>query len=99
VRREERWLLGFGVAVGAVLLGTALFGSRGIPEVRRLRAERDKVLAELRALKEEEDALWREIEDLRKNPRAIERLARENLGMIRRGEVIFLLPETDEPRR
>ncbi len=99
MRREEKWLLGLGMAVGAVLLGTALFGSRGVPEVRRLRAERDKVLAELRALKEEEDALWREIRDLRENPRAIERRARENLGMIRRGEVIFLLPETHEPGR
>jgi cell division protein FtsB len=44
-------------------------------------------------LETENARLAAEILDLRSDPRAIERLAREELGMVRPGETVFLVRE------
>ena len=49
--------------------------------------------AELEALRAENARLSAEIADLRTNPRAIERLAREELGLARPDETVFLIRE------
>lgn len=81
------------VALGAGALGIAFWGDHGVREVRRLRAERQRLSDEIGRLKARTTTLEREIRDLRENPRAIEDRARRELGMIRNGETVFLLPE------
>ncbi len=71
----------------------ALRGEQGIREVSRLRVERQQLSAEIARLKQERAAVERQIEELRSNPKAIEEKARRELGMIREGETVFLLPE------
>lgn len=91
--RKEKLLLGTVAALGVVMLAFALLGDQGWREVRRLRAERDQLAAEIEQLAEREQALRREVTDLQTNQRAIEARARADLGMIKPGETIFLLPE------
>jgi len=91
--RRERLLLGTVAALGVVMLAFALLGDQGWREVRRLRAERDRLATEIQQLAEREAALRREVTDLQTNERAIEARARADLGMIKPGETIFLLPE------
>ena len=91
--RTEKWLLALGTAAGLAMAGTALLGRHGLPEVRRLREDTERVSREIQELRRRELEARRDIRNLRENPRAIEARAREDLGMIREGETIFLLPE------
>ncbi len=95
---EKAWLwLGIGLTAG--LLGFALFGEQGWQEVRRLRAERAQLSDEIDLLRDRRAALEKEIAALRGDSRAIEAKARRDLGMIREGETVFLLPERHDAER
>jgi cell division protein FtsB len=52
-------------------------------EIEEIRAENLRLAAEIRAL--------------RSDPRAIERIAREQLGLARPGETVFLIRDADAP--
>jgi cell division protein FtsB len=52
-------------------------------EIEDIRAENVRLAAEIRAL--------------RTDPRAIERIAREQLGLARPGETVFLIRDADPP--
>ena len=91
--RMRVWVLGTVIALIALGVGS-VFGDRG---VLSMLAEREKVLAlqgQLDELRTENARLSAEISDLRTNPRAIERLAREELGLARADETVFLIRET-----
>ena len=84
------------VTVAAVLFLLLLLGVAGARSWRDLEAARGRQ-AEL-ALETEEteariEALERRIQRLRRDPLLLERLAREELGLAREGEVVFVLPE------
>jgi cell division protein FtsB len=84
------------LALAGLLVG-ALFGDRG---VFYLMAQKQKAAAleqEVEALRAENGRLASEIEALRRDPRSIEKLAREQLGLARPGETVFLIRE--EPIR
>lgn len=71
---------------------TLVLDEQGLPRYRRLRKE----VAELRGANEElvrEIAgLKAEIEALRGDPSYVERIARDELGMVRADEVVFQFP-------
>jgi cell division protein FtsB len=86
------------IALIALVVG-ALFGDRGILQLAAQR-ERARALArQLDNLREENRALGAEIEGLKTDPGAIERLAREQLGLAKPGEMVFVLREDDHPSR
>lgn len=93
MRVSENWWLLAALALTAAILGFAVFGDLGYREVRRLGAERRQLEADVAALRAERQRLERDIAGLNDDPRAVERRAREGLGMIRKGETVFLLPE------
>jgi cell division protein FtsB len=99
VRIPEKYWLGLVVTLGVAILAWALFGPQGLREVRRLRTERRELIAEIDRLKAERLGLEKTVARLRRDPRAIESRARDDLGMIRKGETVFLLPEHDAPGR
>ena len=79
-----------GIALAATL--TALLGQRGFREVRRYARETRSLQEEIRSLEADVRSLQREVLALRSDPAAIERIARQDLGLARPGEVLFLLP-------
>ena len=92
------------VAVGTVIALIALavgsvFGDRGILNMVGEREKVESLRVELEELRAENARLSSEIRDLRQSPRAIERLAREELGLARADETVFLIrePSPDEP--
>ena len=92
------WVLGTVLALIALGVGS-VFGDRGI---LNMVAEREKIAAlraELDAMRAENARLSGEIADLRQNPRAIERLAREELGLARPDETVFLIRESQDAER
>ena len=74
----------------------ALVGDKGYLDLRRLRAERTRVVEELEADRERVAVARRAVEQLRGNGLARERIAREKLGLVEPGEVLILL--SDDPR-
>jgi cell division protein FtsB len=75
-----------------IMIVTALFGKKGVMELRRSR----KVLAQqaerIKALEEEKTRLEAEIQRLENDPKAVERQAREKLGLIAPGEKVVVEP-------
>lgn len=70
------------------ILLVIVFGDRGLVEVSRLKGERDRLLQDNRDLKQQNQSLRREIDRLKTDPAYIEHVARQELGMIGRDEVI-----------
>lgn len=80
--------------LGALILALALAGlsaadSHGLRLDRKLRQEIRQREQDNQALTEENRRLRGEIEALDGNPRAVERAAREELGLVKDGEVVF----------
>jgi cell division protein FtsL len=86
------FVLGTVIALIALAVGS-VFGDRGILNMLGEREKVESLRAELDELKAENARLSAEIADLRTSPRAIERLAREQLGLARADETVFLIRE------
>lgn len=79
----------------AVVLFLALLLVAGVKSWRDLEAarSRERALSErIEALHRESERLKARIELLRHDPGTLERLARDELGMVRPGDVVFELP-------
>ncbi|HXV77636.1 MAG TPA: septum formation initiator family protein [Candidatus Polarisedimenticolaceae bacterium] len=90
LKRRVR-ILAFHVVFVSGLLA-ALVGQGGYLELVRKRAERDAAERRLVEQQRRVDALAERIRRLEHDPMARERIAREQLGLARPGEVQFLLP-------
>jgi cell division protein FtsB len=85
----------FGLLTVAMIL-LAIFDDHGMLEVRKQRANLDQVRNELTVLSTENDALRKEIDNLRYDPATIERIAREQLKLVKPGEVVLVSPENSK---
>jgi cell division protein FtsB len=72
--------------VGAPLL---IFSPQGLPRLRGLEKELGDVEDENADLRRDIDALHGKVARLRDDPGAVERIARNNLGLVRQTEVVF----------
>lgn len=72
--------------VGAPIL---IFAPQGLPRLRGLQKELADVEDENAELRREIDALKGRVNRLRDDPTAVERIARDNLGLVRQSEVVF----------
>ena len=79
--------------VAIVSVPVRILAADGLPRYRALLAKREEVRRENERLRREVRALRREVTALRTDPRAVERIARDELGMVREGELIFQFPE------
>ena len=91
--RMRAWVLGTVIALIALGVGS-VFGDRGILNMLGEREKLESLRSELEELRAENARLSSEIGDLRTSPRAIERLAREELGFARPDETVFLIRES-----
>jgi cell division protein FtsB len=69
------------------------FSDRGLPELQQARTRVSALHADIARLQSENARLRAEIESVKKSSYAIERIAREDLGMSRQGEVVYMLPK------
>jgi len=69
-----------------------IFSPDGLPRLRGLERELAQVEDETAELGREIDALRGRVLRLRDDPTAVERIARDNLGMLRQTEVVFQFP-------
>lgn len=94
VLRTVYWFL------AASVLFNLVFGEMGLIHGFRQRAKAHRMEREVESLQANNAVLVTEIDDLRHNPYRIETIARQELGLCRPGEIIFLFPDGetyDEP--
>jgi cell division protein FtsL len=83
------------ILVALLILGgvASLFVTgRATSELQQSRKRVEALHAEIQQLEKENARLRAEIDSVKKSTYAVERIAREDLGMSKRGEVIYLLP-------
>ena len=75
-----------------VLVVHDVFGTHGFLAMRRTQSEINKVLADLDQLNKENMQLEQEVRELKTDPHKIEKIARDELGLAKPGEVIIKIP-------
>jgi len=91
LRKKAAILASIIVLVG--LLVGSLFGDRGLLQLVSQRERADALAKEIEQLKADNSRLAADIGALRRDPAAIERIAREELGLVRPGETVFVIRE------
>lgn len=87
------WLVPFALLVMAIVaVPLRILDEQGLPRYRLLDAELRELQVENERLAREVRGLQREVDELANDPDAIERVARDELGMIRDGELVFQFP-------
>ncbi len=88
---KNRLLIAVILSVIAVLQYKLWFAEGGVPEVLTLTQKVDKTKQKTSALKQRNAALEAEVTDLKHGDNAVEEHARNDLGMTKKGEVIYHL--------
>lgn len=89
LRQNLNWFLALGLAL---LLLQDVFGTHGLLAMRRAQKESARVQREIDQINQENRRLQENVKALKTDPAAIERIAREEMGLARPGEYIFKLP-------
>lgn len=79
----------FLVAALVLLLIQDVFGTHGVLAMRRAQKEATRVQQEIDRINNENRQLQDNVKELKSDPQAIERIAREEMGLARPGEYIF----------
>jgi cell division protein FtsB len=85
-------LLSLGLTV--VFMISFFFSDRGIAELQHARTRVGDLRSDIHRLETDNARLRAEIDSVKKSTYAVERIAREDLGMSKKGEVIYMLPKT-----
>ena len=91
LRRNARQILAFALFA---LLVHDVFGPHGFLAMRRTQKEIEQIRDQIGKVNEENKSLAEQVNSLKSDPRSIERIAREEMGLARPGELIFKLPDT-----
>lgn len=92
-RRNLLWILLAGL--GLLILQDA-FGAHGVLAMHRAQQEAAREQQEIDRINQENAELQNRVNRLKTDPQAIERIAREQMGLARPGEYIFKIPPTNK---
>jgi cell division protein FtsB len=94
--RAMAWLVPFGLLVFTVAsVSLRILSDAGLPRYRKLRAQLEHIQQENKLLQKRITHLTRDVRDLSHDPEAVERIARDELGLLRDGELLFQFGEED----
>jgi cell division protein FtsB len=91
LRRNLRQILG--LALLALILHD-VFGTHGFLAMLRTQQEIKQIRQQIGKINAENKSLSNEVNALKTDPKAIERIAREDMGLARPGELIYKLPDS-----
>lgn len=92
-RRRSRYIRLTIVFLGCVLLLDAIVGERGLFQTIRSRQDLLRAEQQLTDLKRENAALRGEVHRLQQDPATLELVARQQLGLVRAGEILVVLTD------
>ena len=91
LRRNTRQILA--LALFALLLHD-VFGTHGFIAMRRTQKEIEQIREQIGKINDQNKSLTEQVNSLKTDPKSIERIAREEMGLARPGEMIFKIPDT-----
>jgi cell division protein FtsB len=91
LRKHARQILG--LALFALLVHD-VFGPHGFIAMRRTQKEIEQIRTQIGKMNDENKTLAEQVNSLKSDPKSIERIAREEMGLARPGEMIFKIPDT-----
>jgi cell division protein FtsB len=80
-----------------LLLGHGLFGKKGYLAVRSMKQQNEELSHKIEQLKRENGQTMEEIKALKSDPKAIEKIAREELGLVKPGEIKITTGKPESP--
>ena len=83
----------------ALAVGLAVFGVKESVRAWQMRRDMQTVERDLTTLRSQQEQLSRTVDRLRTDPLYIEKLAREEMGMVREGETVLKFPSQVPPAR
>lgn len=90
MRSGIAWLLPLGLLLFAIVfVPLRILEAEGLPRYRALRAELQQTQEVNARMRRQVIALQQRVDRLRTDPEAIERIARDELGMLRGDEIVF----------
>jgi cell division protein FtsB len=90
-RQQNPWMRRLLLGTTCVLMLDALFGERGLAETMKARRDFQDTSAGLAEVRQQNAALRAQIRHLQEDPGTIESVAREELGLIRPGEILVIV--------
>lgn len=82
-----------------LLLLQDVFGTHGVMAMRRSQKQAVDIKQEIERLTEENQKLEERVKALKSDPEAIERIARDEMGLAKPGEYIFKIPSSPSEAR
>ena len=82
-----------------LVVGLGIYGWQGVVRLREMREQLHALERDNVALRQQTERLTQTIDRLRNDPAYLERIAREERGMARRGETILKFPSKDRADR
>jgi cell division protein FtsB len=77
------------LCVSVLVVPFMIFSPQGLSQLERLKQERALADEEISRLSQEIRELRAEVDALNENPASVERVARDELGLVRQTEVVF----------
>ena len=96
-RFNTRWVRLALAFLTCAVVADSLIGERGFAARARAADEYSKATRALRAMQNENAGLREQIRRLQSDPTTIEAVAREELGLIRPGEILFVMTPVMRP--
>jgi cell division protein FtsB len=93
VRRRVYWAIG--ILLALYILIPLLVGDMGVVKYFKMRQTYDRLQQDVQNLSKENEKIETRIKALRSDPETIERIARDRLGLVRAGEVIYQFEPED----
>jgi cell division protein FtsB len=93
--RKNAWRI-LGLALFTLLVHD-VFGAHGFIAMRRTQHEIEQMREQIGKLNNENKSMTEQVSSLKSDPKAIERIAREEMGLARPGEMIYKLPDSTKP--
>lgn len=93
---KQKILLSIIILVLFNLLLVIVFGDKGLVDFNLLKMERDGLIEKNAKLTQENLTLYREIDRLKHDPKYIENVARQELGLVGKEEMIFKIKNSDK---
>lgn len=94
--KKHKILIGIGLVVVFSFLLLIFFGENTLLEFNRLKKDRNVLIKTNEELVRQNDLMYNEINRLKHDPKYIENVARQELGMIGKNEIIFKIDNTKD---
>jgi len=85
---QKKYFIFLAVFISGMFL-FAIFGSRGLVQIYKSEEERKRIQMSNARLQEDNQKLADQIRRLRNNREEVEKVAREELGLVKKGEIVY----------